>query len=191
MGANETSWCRYEPEKARPTYLDPYGAGSFAYSAKWQDQLFRQGHPAAFNPKFFYKIEKSLWASTKYPDGGEESGLKHPWCNMLTILSSCSRHNVGCEMLLVKPALEFEETPLYYRIASRPFGYDTVPEFIDLDKVSDLVPLGVDSDGIEKYTIDPTKQDGGRRTQPVYLPPAPKLWNLVNQVFYCIYLEIE
>ncbi|TPX37076.1 hypothetical protein SmJEL517_g00816 [Synchytrium microbalum] len=133
----ERAWSKYEPQASESSFSEIYGAGSFSYSIKFQDKLFREGHPASFNPAFFYKIKNCYWPSIKYPNG-------------------------GCTMLMGSPVIKMDETPLYYRLGTRPFGYDTVTEFLPMDLVGDMVSLGLDSDGVALYTMDRSKLDGGQ-----------------------------
>ena len=48
----------------------------------------------------------------------------------------------GHTMNIVGPALSLSETPVGYRLSTRPFGYDKVAKFLPLETVRDLVRDG-------------------------------------------------
>ncbi|TPX35248.1 hypothetical protein SmJEL517_g02252 [Synchytrium microbalum] len=132
----EEAWNKYQPEKIRAVFSDPHGAGTYSYTIRFQEQLFR-AHKPSWNPAHFYRIKDSHFTSHDHPNG-------------------------GAELMLIKPALKFSHSPFFYKVAPRPFGFDSVMEFLDLDDVEDLVQVPND-DEIDTFTVDRRKIDGGRR----------------------------
>ncbi|KAI9020290.1 CoA-transferase family III domain-containing protein [Hyaloraphidium curvatum] len=128
----EKCWEAYQPE---PSDLDPeraFGGGCFAYFALFQNTHFRAGFPDAYKPEFMFSVKDCPWL----PPG----------------------HTVS----FVGPALQLSETPVRYRLSSRPFGFDKVPEFLPLEEVEDVVPEGRGFRFVGKREKDEWKGDAAR-----------------------------
>lgn len=73
---------------------------------------FRNGYPQAFAPSNMITIKDAPWLPS------------------------------GHTMSIVKPALSLSETPVGYRLSTRPFGYDKVAKFLGVENTRDLVKDG-------------------------------------------------
>lgn len=108
----EKAWGPYQPEPSTVDPERPFGGGSFGYFASFQCFLFRGGCPSAYKPEYLMTIKDCPWLPA------------------------------GHTVKTVKPALEMGETPVRYRLSTRPFGFDSKHgrrEFVDLHDGGDLV----------------------------------------------------
>lgn len=103
-------WSRYEPE---PTALDPdrpFGGGSIGWFCAFQCVQFTSRYPSAFKREYYQAIKGSPWLADR--------------SKVLSILA---------------PGLSMSETPVRYRLSSRPMGWDHEVRWPDLEEGGELV----------------------------------------------------